>query len=112
DRAPAGASAASQTQPAGDIHLDCPWHELATRLPLSGLAAELARQCEWAGAQGRTIVLRVAARTLADSPSRERLRAALAEHFGGPVQLDLQVGATGEGTAHAVAEAGRQARQE
>ena len=54
----------------------------------------------------------MAARTLADSPSRERLRAALAEYFGGPVQLDMQVGATGQGTAHAVAEAGRQARQE
>jgi len=107
---PAGRPAAARA--AGDIRLDCSWPELATRLPLSGLAAELARQCEWAGVQGRTITLRVAARTLADSPSRERLRAVLAEHFGGPVQLDMQVGATGEGTAHAVAEAGRQARQD
>jgi len=108
--APAAASAAAG--PGGELRLDRPWPELATRLPLSGLAAELARQCEWAGAQGHTVTLRVAARTLADSPSRERLRAALSEHFGVAVRLEMQVGATGEATAHAVARADRQARQD
>ena len=120
--APAGQSPASTTcfespAPAGcgvaadPIVLEGAWHELACRLPVTGLAAELARQSEWVGAQGRTIMLRVAARTLADSTARGRLRAALGAHFGEPVHLQVTIGETGAGTAYAVAEAERQARQ-
>ena len=94
------------------IVLEGAWHELACSLPVTGLAGELARQSEWEGAQGRTVTLRVAARTLADSAARNRLRAALGQHFGEPVQLRIVVGETGEGTAHAVAQADRRARQE
>src|SRR5690606_10351787 len=104
--APVASGAAS-----GPIDLQGAWHELACRLPLTGLAAELARQSEWVGAQGRTVVRRVAVRTLADSAARCRLRAALGAHFGEPVHLQVTIGQTGSGTAHAVAEADRQARQ-
>ncbi|MEI2417494.1 DNA polymerase III subunit gamma/tau [Orrella sp. JC864] len=106
------ASALGATPTEGDIKLEGEWHRLAARLPVTGLAAELARQSEWAGATGRRITLRVAARTLADSPGRERLRQALAEHFGGHVLLDIEVGSTGAGTAHAVALAEQAARQQ
>ena len=88
------------------------WPELAARLPVTGLAAELARQSEWAGLQGDTIVLRVAVKTLAESESRVRLQTVLCEHFGQSVRLDVDVGATGEATAHAVAQAERAARQQ
>jgi len=93
------------------ITLAEPWHQLAARLPLGGLAGELARQSEWLGVQGRTISLRVAARVLLDGPARTRLTEALAAQFGGPVQLDIVAGATGDETSHAVAQAERQARQ-
>lgn len=56
------------------------WPELAARLPVTGLAAELARQSEWAGVQGDAVVLRVAVRTLAESESRVRLQTVLCEH--------------------------------
>ncbi|HTK01676.1 MAG TPA: DNA polymerase III subunit gamma/tau [Bordetella sp.] len=87
------------------------WPELAARLPVTGLAAELARQSEWHGVQGDTVVLRVAVRTLADSASRVRLQTVLCEHFGQSLRLDVLVGATGEATAHAVAQQVRAERQ-
>ena len=88
------------------------WPELAARLPVTGLAAELARQSEWAGVQGDAVVLRVAVRTLAESESRVRLQTVLCEHFGQGLRLEIQVGATGDGTAHAVARIERAARQQ
>ena len=105
------ASAMASSPAEGEIKLTEKWHRLAARLPVTGLAAELARQSEWAGVKGRRITLRVAVRTLADSPGRERLRQVLADHFGGHVQLDIEVGATGSGTAHQVAQAEQAARQ-
>lgn len=87
------------------------WPELAGRLPVTGLAAELARQSEWAGVQGDAVVLRVAVKTLAESESRVRLQTVLCEHFGQGIRLDVEVGSTGDATAHAVAQAERAARQ-
>ncbi|EHK68268.1 DNA polymerase III subunit gamma/tau [Achromobacter arsenitoxydans] len=87
------------------------WPELAARLPVTGLAAELARQSEWAGVQGDAIILRVAVKTLAESESRVRLQTVLCEHFGQGIRLDVQVGITGDATAHAVAQAESAARQ-
>lgn len=88
------------------------WPELAARLPVTGLAAELARQSEWTGVQGDAIILRVAVKTLAESESRVRLQTVLCEHFGQGIRLDVDVGAVGEATAHAVAQAERAARQQ
>lgn len=88
------------------------WPDLAARLPVTGLAAELARQSEWTGVQGDAVQLRVAVRTLAESESRVRLQTVLCEHFGQSLRLEIEVGATGDGTAHAVARAERAARQE
>ncbi|WP_019938330.1 DNA polymerase III subunit gamma/tau [Bordetella sp. FB-8] len=88
------------------------WPELAARLPLSGLAAELARQSAWAGLQGDTVTLRVAVKTLAESESRTRLQTVLCEHYSQSLRLEIAVGATGEATAHAVAQQERAARQQ
>jgi DNA polymerase-3 subunit gamma/tau len=87
------------------------WPELAAKLPLTGLAAELARQSEWLGSQGERVRLQVAVRALAESPGRSRLRTVLSEHFGTVVELDVEYGQTGEDTAHAVEQARRAARQ-
>jgi len=104
-------AAATRPEPAPAITLTEPWHQLAARLPLGGLAGELARQSEWLGVQHRTITLRVAARVLLDGPARARLAEALAAQFGGPVQLDIVAGETGEATSHAVEQAARKTRQ-
>lgn len=88
------------------------WPELVARLPVTGLAAELARQSEWAGVQGDAVLLRVAVRTLAESESRVRLQTVLCEHFGQGLRLEIEVGVTGDGTAHAVAQIERAARQQ
>ncbi|HUH88074.1 MAG TPA: DNA polymerase III subunit gamma/tau [Pusillimonas sp.] len=87
------------------------WPALAAQLPVTGLAAELARQSEWLGTEGDQIRLRVAVRTLAATAGKARLCTVLSEHFGTVVQLDVEFGATGEETAHAVAQAERAARQ-
>ncbi|MVW71965.1 DNA polymerase III subunit gamma/tau [Bordetella sp. 15P40C-2] len=87
------------------------WPALAAKLPVTGLAAELARQSEWAGVQGDAVVLRVAVKTLAESESRVRLQTVLCEHFGQSLRLEVEVGATGDGTAHAVAQIERAERQ-
>ena len=87
------------------------WPALAAKLPVTGLAAELARQSEWLGVEGDLIRLRVAVRTLAATAGKARLRTVLSEHFGKVVQLEVEFGATGDETAHAVAQAERAARQ-
>ena len=87
------------------------WPILAASLPVTGLAAEVARQSEWLEVVGDTVRLRVAVRTLADSASRIRLQTVLCEHFGQAIRLDVIVGATGEATAHAVAQSVRAANQ-
>ena len=88
------------------------WPTLAASLPVTGLAAEVARQSEWLGTSDDTIRLRVAVKTLADSASRIRLQTVLCEHYGRAIRIDIAVGATGEATAHAVAQSVRVANQE
>lgn len=88
------------------------WPALAATLPVTGLAAELARQSEWLGVHGDQINLRVAIRTLAESPGKARLCTVLSEHFGTVVQLSVEYGATGDETAHAVEQAHKVVRQQ
>jgi DNA polymerase-3 subunit gamma/tau len=88
------------------------WPELAARLPLTGLAAELAHQSAWVGVQDGIVTLQVAVKTLADSASRTRLQTALCAHFGLSIGLAIKVGKTGSATAHAVAQHEGAARQQ
>ena len=87
------------------------WPALAAQLPATGVAAELARQSEWLGVDDNEINLRVAIRTLAESPGQARLCTLLSEHFGTVVRLNVEYGATGDETAHAVEQAEQAARQ-
>ncbi|NGM88612.1 DNA polymerase III subunit gamma/tau [Parapusillimonas sp. SGNA-6] len=88
------------------------WPALAASLPLTGLAAELARQSEWLGAEGDQVNLRVAIKTLAESPGKSRLCTVLSEHFGTVVRVQVEYGATGDETAYAVAQAEKARRQQ
>jgi DNA polymerase-3 subunit gamma/tau len=113
--APADASDASARytgDPGAAITLDEPWPALAARLPVRGIAAQLARQSELVRVDGNLFVLRVAARTLAEGQGAERLRSVLDAHFGRPVRVHVEVGATGSDTAHAVEQSVRSARQQ
>ena len=112
-RRPAVASRAAR-QPGASLHKmsAAAWPALAAKLPVTGLAAELARQSEWAGVQGDAVILRVAVKTLAESESRVRLQTVLCEHFGQGLRLEIEVGATGDDTAHAVAQIEKAARQQ
>ncbi|HCP78063.1 MAG: DNA polymerase III subunit gamma/tau [Pusillimonas sp.] len=87
------------------------WPALAAGLAATGVAAELARQSEWLGVDNNEIILRVAVRTLAESPGKARLCTLLSEHFGLVVTLRVEFGVTGSDTAHAVQQAEREQRQ-
>jgi DNA polymerase-3 subunit gamma/tau len=111
--APAAAPAPTWTgEPGAPIRLDESWPALAARLPVRGIAAQLARQSELLRIDGNQFVLRVSARTLAEGQGAERLRSVLESHFGQPVRVSVEVGATGSDTAHAVEQSVRSARQQ
>lgn len=88
------------------------WPALAAALPVTGWAAELARQSEWVGADGEQLTLRVAILSPEDSAGRLRLQTVLSEHFGAVIRLNIEYGTTGDETAHAVAQAQKAVRQQ
>lgn len=88
------------------------WPAVAASLPLSGWAAELARQSEWISADKEgQIVLRAQIRSADDSQAKARLSTVLAEYFGQVVRVNIEYGATGDATAYAVEQAEREQRQ-
>jgi len=90
------------------------WHALVRALGLSGLVRALAQHCEWVGAQGSQVSLRVshAHRHLLDMnpASVERLQDALGAYFGRPLKLKIDIGAIAESTPAQRDQAERQAR--
>jgi len=109
---PAASPAPSDTTSALNALTAADWPALAARLPLSGWAAELARQSEWVGIQDNRLCLRVALQSPDQGAGRDRLQAVLSEHFGQPIRLDIATGQTGQHTAHAVAQAQADARRQ
>ena len=93
------------------IILPEPWAAFSAKLPLSGMAAQLARQSEWVAVSGRAITLRVASKALAVGAHADRLRAVLTEYFGFVVQVHFEIGAAQGQSAHAVDLAAQAARQ-
>ena len=87
------------------------WPELAARLSLSGLAAQLARQSEWVSAHEGRVCLRIAIPTLDKGGARERLQAALSQHFATPVNLVVDYVEVTDDTAHTREQARQEARQ-
>ncbi|VVE10502.1 DNA polymerase III, subunit gamma and tau [Pandoraea capi] len=81
------------------------WPALAEALPARGLAQQLAFQSELTEVAGRALHLRVPLRQLADAATADKLRQALVEHFGGDVQLHVELGQVGTTAASLAAEA-------
>jgi DNA polymerase-3 subunit gamma/tau len=69
------------------------WSRLAEQLDLNGMARQLAMHCDWGGRNGDKITLRLApsfAHMRSDSIV-QRLEAALADHFGAPLKLEIEL---------------------
>ena len=89
-----------------------PWESFSAKLPLSGLASQLARQSECTSISGQGLTLRVPTKALTEGPHADRLRTVLTEYFGFPVQLQFEIGAVQGQSAHTMDLAAQIARQE
>ncbi|HXY06031.1 MAG TPA: DNA polymerase III subunit gamma/tau [Burkholderiaceae bacterium] len=87
------------------------WPALAASLKLSGLARELALRSELVAHSGDHFTLRAPVKALLEAGNEARVRAALTEHFGRPIRLTTQVGATSGETAASRNEIARAAQQ-
>ncbi len=74
---------------------DGDWASLLRQLPLAGMERMLAHNCELVNWQDGRIELRVphAQRHLNDRAYRDRLKAALEQHLGTRIRLDIEIGA-------------------
>jgi len=89
------------------------WHEIVAALPLSGLARELAINCELKeiGEGHCLLCLPPSVAHLQMKPSPEKLQQALNEYFGRQVLLKIEVGSPSAETPAAIAGRQRQERQ-
>jgi DNA polymerase-3 subunit gamma/tau len=83
---------------------DGDWPALAARLPVRGLAQQLAHQSELVAVDGATVRLRVPLPALTEGGVVERLEAALTEYFTTPVRVACDIGAARATAAAADAE--------
>jgi DNA polymerase-3 subunit gamma/tau len=88
-----------------------PWAAFSAKLPLTGMAQQLARQSECVSIKGRAILLRVSNKALSEGVHAERLRVVLKEFFGQDVQVTFEVGAVQGDSAHALDQAEQETRQ-
>lgn len=90
------------------------WHDIVAALPLTGLARELALNCELRELDEGHCLLRLAntAAHLQMKPAPEKLQQALVQHFSRPIVLKIELGAPTAETPAATAGRQRQERQE
>ncbi|MFN3565369.1 MAG: DNA polymerase III subunit gamma/tau [Burkholderiaceae bacterium] len=108
--ASAAAAGARATDPRAPI-AEADWPALVERLKVGGLVRELAVRSELVAVEGDHFKLRVPIKTLLDAGTLDRLKAALAEHFGRPIRVSAEVGSTSGPTAAGLAEQARAERQ-
>ena len=94
------------------IVLPEPWASFSSKLPLSGMASQLARQSECSAVSGRVLTLRVPTKALTEGAHADRLRTVLSEYFGFAVQLQFEIAATQGQSAHAIDVAAQVVRQD
>ncbi len=90
------------------------WEEMVQRLPLKGLARELANHCTFAGREGRRIRLHIAPGSagLASGSGRQRLQEALSELLGEGVQLSIEPSEAAAGVTPAALRSAEQSRRQ
>ena len=93
---------------------DGDWPAVARALRVTGAAKQLAERSELVSFDADALELTVGpeSRALADKAYVDRLKAALAEHFGRPLALTVKVGTVNGRSAAAIAEGERKARAE
>ncbi len=94
-----------------EVVLPEPWAAFSAKLPLTGMAQQLARQSECVSIKGRAILLRVSNQALSEGVHAERLRVVLKEFFGQDVQVAFEVGEVRGESAHALDQAEQETRQ-
>ena len=89
------------------------WHQLVGELKLSGLARELAQNCEFREVDGGQCLLRLAPTKthLQMKPNPERLEQALSEYFGRSIRLKIELAQNESNTPAEVAGRQREALQ-
>lgn len=96
----------------GALVLPEPWAGFAAKLPLSGMAEQLARQSECVALSKHGLTLRVPSKALAEGAPVERLRTVLSDYFGIPVELTFEIGAGQGMSAHALDLVAQKAQQD
>ncbi|MDP2821986.1 MAG: DNA polymerase III subunit gamma/tau [Sulfuritalea sp.] len=84
--------ALTSAEPAARTSSDAGWHDLVARLPLSGMARQLAQHCELAELTDVRLTLRLppAHKHFTDRKADvERLQSALQGHYGRPLKIDI-----------------------
>lgn len=109
---PIAKTTANEARASVDVVLPEPWAAFSAKLPLTGMAQQLARQSECVSAKGRTILLRVSNKALSEGVHAERLRVVLKEFFGADLQVAFEVGAVQGESAHALDLAEQETRQQ
>ena len=74
---------------------------MARNLSLGGMAKQLAQQSELKSFDGQVLMLVISQQSkhLAERTYQEKLRSAISEHFGTPIQLIVETSKTGGNTA-------------
>ncbi len=90
------------------------WHQIVAALTISGLARELAQNCELRQLTDGQCLLRLSPKQthLQMKPNPERLQQALADYLGRPVQLRIELGENEVDTPAATVGKQRQEQQE
>ena len=100
----------STDEPRAALRID-DWLGVVGQLQLTGLTRELVQQAELVTHDAQSITLRVPIKSLLTGPTLDKLKAALAQHFGRPVAVMVEVGAVGGPTVAAKKSDERAARQ-
>ncbi|MFZ1181460.1 MAG: DNA polymerase III subunit gamma/tau, partial [Herbaspirillum sp.] len=105
---------AQTAQIAAELDWDGDWRQLASDLPLRGMAAQMTRQSELicCARHGNTVYfhIRIPVDTLRAAGNIEKLSTVLSERFHIPIRVETEIGAVAL-TANAKAEENRAAQQ-
>ena len=90
------------------------WHEILTALKLGGMARELGQHCELRCIEGAQVVLCLSPthRHLQMKPAQDKLQQSLAEYFGRPIHVSIELEETSGDTPAATAQLLRREKQD
>lgn len=110
----AAAAAAAAAAPVAAERPADDWHLILAQIKVSGMARELGQHCELRDLDGSRMVLRLAPRHrhLLIKAAQDKLQQALAEHFGQPLRLAIEIDQVSGDTPAATAQRERRERMD